>query len=333
LKSILPAATLVILACSAPAAGGGEPDFYENGRWQDGQHAATKSKLVIRGRVAQAGKASGKGWDGNYDKNSRNFNTQTCKVEVRQDVTVEIEEVLLGKLDDGLKRLTVKMSTASLSYRAVNQYYYQLLRSKKIRTRNRKRSLPVSVFSLRKGRDYIFYLDAPATKDKGGKKQAAASHIITHSPMSKPEKDLLRSIRAFCEEIKLWHKPPKLAGEQQDAVKKLIADLGAQDFRTREKADKTLRAIGARLRPQLDRAARDRDEERSFRARAILEVVKPEPGKVEFPRVGRRKRLPEIFKKRPKPKPKPETPPEPGPEPGPEPAPGPGAGDEDAKDD
>jgi hypothetical protein len=317
---------VVALAACVSFASAGETGFYGNGKWQEGQHAATRAKLVIIGKVLEAGKPSGKGWDGKYDQSSGNYQTRTCKIDLRQEVVIEVSEVLFGELKTGTRKLTVKMAGAKLNYQMVHMYFYQLVRQKK--AQRRKRGLPVSIFALRKGKSYIFYLDAPKaeaktkTKDKDKDKRLAASHLKEFSPMEAPEAELVRSVRAFCGEMKLWHRPPKLSEEQGATVKKLIADLGADDFDVREKADRALRAIGARLKPQLDKAARDGDEERSFRAKEILQIVKPEPAKAEFPRGGTGRRVPGIFKKRPKPKPKPKPDPklEPEPEPDPKPA-------------
>ncbi len=314
MRHFLPALAILLLLGPSHLADGQEPGFYENGKWQDGQKAAAEAKLVIRGKIVEAGKATGKGWDGNYDKSNLSHYNRTCKIDMAQEVVVEIEEVLLGKLGEETKKLTVKMSSASLNYQAVYQYYYRLMRKKNPRgLRSRKREVPVDIFALKKGESCIFYLDTPKTETKGKEKFTNAAHLSKNPPMSKPDNDLLRSVRAFCAEMKLWRKPPKLPDDQEKTAAKLIADLGAEDFELREKADKALRAIGARLKPQLDKAATDRDEERSFRARAILEAVKPEPGKAEFPRGGRARRLPATFKKRPEPKPEPEPAPEPAP--------------------
>jgi hypothetical protein len=300
------------LALSVPAAAG---EFYEGGRWQDAQKAASESGLVVRAKVVRAGKPKGKGWDGNREEGGPPY---LSRIDIKQEAVAEVREVLAGSLDGGTKEITVTLSGARLEYRPLTTYWLRVFRKQRAKNLAKgrrsvsRRALSAKVFALQEGTEYVFFLKAPKVRGKGARKAVAAAHLGGYSPLAKPEKDLLRSVRAFCEELKLWHRPPQLPPEQQRAVTRLIADLGAEDFATREKADRALRATGARLKPQLEAAARDGDEERSFRAAQILKTVCPEPGKVEFPKTGGR-RLPAIFKKRPKPKPKPK--PDPGAEP------------------
>ncbi len=310
-------ALLVPLLLAAPLAAGGEDatSFYTSGTWEGAQHAAAKSKLVVLGKVVEAGKAKGKGWDGKPNSSSTNYMLRTGKVDVRQEIVVEVTEVLRGKL--ATKRLTVRIESAELNYQAMYQFSWAQLRKKKLK--RGKRGLTVNYFTLAKGKTYLLFLDAPKVTraaKPGGKDKTVAGHLKTSAPMEAPDPRILDSVRGFCDELARWDKPPKLAAEEAKEVARLIADLGADDYAKRDKADRTLRVIGAGLRPQLKKASEDGDEERAFRAREILEAVKPEPGKVEMPKGRGKGKLPGIFKKRPKPKPEPK--PGPGPEPDPE---------------
>ncbi len=315
---------LMVLAAPAALAGEDANSFFTSGRWEGGQVAAARSKLVVLGKVVEAGKPKGSGWNGQYDSSSgtTNYMLRTGKVDIRQEIVVEVAAVLRGRLAG--KKITVRIETANLNYQAMYQFWSAQVRKKKLN--RRKRGLAVSYFTMKKGKTYLLFLEAPriAKAAKPGEKgRASATHLKGSAPMEEPEPQLLRSIRAFCSELALWDKPPELSAEEAAAVAELIADLAADAYDKREKADKTLRIIGARLRPQLDKAARDGDEERAFRAREILEAVKPEPGKVELPKGRGKGKLPAVFKERPKPKPEPEPGPVPEPMPGPAPGPAP----------
>lgn len=319
-----PALLVLLLLAAAPAspaaAGEGATSFYTSGTWEGGQHAAARSKLVVLAKVVEAGKPKGTGWNGAYDStsSSTNYQLRTGNVVVRQEIVVEVTEVLRGKL--AARRLTVRIESAKLNYQAMYQFWWAQVRAKKLK--RTKRGLAVSYFTLAKGKTCLLFLDAPkVTKASkpGGTDKAVAVHLKSSAPMETPDPQLLDSVRGFCGELAMWDKPPKLAAEQAKLVARLIADLGADDYAKRNKADRTLRIIGAGLRPQLKKASEDGDEERAFRAREILKAVKPEPGKVELPTGRGKGKLPGVFKKRPKPKPEPEPPPVP--EPMPEPAP------------
>lgn len=62
----------------------------------------------------------------------------------------------------------------------------------------------------------------------------------------------------------------------QEQVKKLLRDLGSDDFETREKADQALRGMGDEAVPALKEAAEDEDAERAMRARTILKAIEDE---------------------------------------------------------
>jgi hypothetical protein len=251
----------------------------------------------------------GKGWNGQGTGKSTGSQLK-ARIDIKQEVVAEIREVLAGRLDEGVKEITVALSGLDLDYLSLRGYYMQqrMRGIQKGGSRITKRGLPVAPFALQEGTEYLFFLNAPRARENDGNRSVAAAHLRNCAPLAKPDKELLLSMRAFCRELKLWHKPPELSPEQQRTVTRLLAELGAEEFPRREKADRALRAIGAGLRPQLEAAAKDDDEERSFRAAQILKAVRPEPGKVMLPGNGER-RAPEVFKERPKSKPRPEPPP------------------------
>lgn len=305
---------LLFLGLLLAAARGGEGNFYREGRWEEGQRGAAEAKLVLLGRVLEAGKAGGKGWDGSYDSGNRNYYTRTGKADIRQELVVEVTEVLSGRLE--AKKVVVKLGEVRFKVMQMQQLWGQLVRKdKKLRSR---RGLPVGFFAIKKGNTYLFFLEEPARGkgEKEGETWVSARHLEKTPPMEEPEGNLLTSVRSFCQAMAHWQSPPKLTEKENEVVEKLIAALGSEDYQAREAADRVLRVLGARLRPQLQKAAADGDEERSFRARKILEAVKPEPGKRELPQHAARGKLPAVFKERPEPTP--EEPPEqePAPVPG-----------------
>ncbi len=309
-------AICLLVAAAIPALCGeedGQKSFYGDCRWQDAQRYAAAAKLVVIGKAVEAKPAKGKGWNGsNNPVQAGSGRMPTCTIHVDQEVAVEVTEVLRGELV--ARALTLRLGKVTMDYSPVQQFWYGLYRAKKLKSRNR--SLPVKYFSIRKGLTYVLFLKGAegGGGDNGGEKPPTAAHVDGATPIEQPDAELLRSLRGFCKELTLWDKPPALPEDQRKAVEKLIAELGADDYEVREKAEDALTAVGARIRPYLERAGRDGDEERSFRARQILARSKPEPGKVEVPGAGVGQKAPAIFRERPKPKPPPEPAPPPVPE-------------------
>jgi len=293
-RALLLAATscLALLAAARARGGEDEPGFYASGRWQDAQAGASRAAVVLVAKVTEAGKPAGGGWDGNTDGA-----TMACKVDVRQDVTVEVEELLAGEAGSG--PLAVKFGESMLGMQAVQQFWIAQIQKKKGNYGNRR--LGVENFALVSGRRYLLFLEAPkpAAGGKDGKGRAAAAHLKDCAPVENPDAQILASVRGFCRELAVWKSPPKLTADEEKAVLQLVADLGADGFDKREAAEKALRTSGARLRPYLLKASQDRDEERSFRAKALLKALEPEPGKNELPG-GADARVPALMKERPK---------------------------------
>jgi hypothetical protein len=81
--------------------------------------------------------------------------------------------------------------------------------------------------------------------------------------------------------------------DQSKRVEKLVQDLGAEDFKTREEAEQELRKIGVPAATALKKALEDKDAERADRARRILEDIgkkdeKPEGRKAVGVRISSR---------------------------------------------
>jgi hypothetical protein len=244
-------------------------------------------------------------------------------VDVQQGLVVEVSEVLRGKLEPG--KLTVAFKTANFPLQSL----YQMANKFDGKRWTNRQVVPAADFALAKDHTFLLFL-SEAKVEKGKEKDApgsrSAEHVAEAAPIEEPDAQLLASVRAFCQALADWAQPPKLAAEEDAKIKALVADLGADDFDRREKAEADLRALGPRTKAYLDTAARDKDPERSFRAKEVLKAVEPVPGKVELPKgVGGDAAKPGTMKERPKPKPEPEAEPEPapGPAPGPRGAPAP----------
>jgi HEAT repeat protein len=69
-----------------------------------------------------------------------------------------------------------------------------------------------------------------------------------------------------------------LTTDKRDRVRRLIAQLGGEEFAVREKAGQELAALGRIALPQLREAARDRDAEVARRAAGLIERLEREPG-------------------------------------------------------
>src|SRR3972149_11811421 len=57
-------------------------------------------------------------------------------------------------------------------------------------------------------------------------------------------------------------------------IEKLVEDLGADDFDTRENATEELKKIGSTALPALEKATKDEDEERAARSESIIAAIK-----------------------------------------------------------
>jgi hypothetical protein len=299
-----------LLALGLPALGGEEEAFspYANGTWDRAQAQAAKAHLVIVGKVVEAGKPEGAPWSQNKPENYDQA-TMTALIDLKQGLTVEVKEVLHGELK--ASKLVVKTGQVAVPLMVAHQMMQQP-QAKDPRQRFR-REIPVAEFALAKGAVYLLFLSEPKTgKGKDGKESVTAEHVAKAMPMAAPDEQLMKSVRAFCQALADWKQPPRLSAEEEARVKALVADLGADDFEKRDKAEAELKSLGPRTKPYVQPAAKDKDPERSFRAREILKAIEPAPGAVEIPQSGRSEAAkPSVMKEKPKPKP-PED--EPGPE-------------------
>ena len=300
----------VLFAATAPAGEEAPPGPLARGNWSDAQAGAAKAPLVAVGKVADAGKVEGKSWN----MQARGDNV-LAPVDVQQELVVEVSEVLRGKLAPG--KLTVRVKTVNYPLQSL----YQMLNKFDGKRWTNRQVIPAADFALAKDRSFLLFLSeakAEKGKEKDAPERLAAEHVADASPMEGPDAQLLASARAFCQALADWAQPPKLAPEEDAGLKALAADLGADDFDKREKAEAEFRKVGARAKNYLEAAARDKDPERSFRAKELLKAVEPRPGEVELPKgAGAAGSKPGTMKERPKPKPEGEG------EPAPEPAPGP----------
>jgi hypothetical protein len=242
--------------------------IYAESRWEDGQERAAASRLIVVARVVEAGVVAGKGADPDYQRGQR----ESMSVDVRQDCVVEISAVLRGTLAG--PELAVKLETVKLTAQVCASRGPLL--AKTIGAPPNPSGNPAA---LQRGVTYIFFLGEPG-KDGG---RAAASVVPEAPPMAEPDAGLLDSVRRFARECEHWARPPALPPEEDAKVKALVADLGAEDFEKRERAEAELKGIGTRIRPYLEAAAKGQDQERAFRAGELLKSVEPIPGKTELP--------------------------------------------------
>jgi hypothetical protein len=274
---------VIVLCCAFGLSQAGEkPRFYSSGKWQDGQKSAVASKLVVVAKVIKAGKAGGKGWDGNTQREG-NYQQWTGEVKIDQQVTVEITEVLRGSFAG--KKLKVTLGSARFNYQELSKYwrsnYYK--RGKRVVAPQ----LPAGVFALHQGRAYVLFLNLPKPggKDKDGKElPASTTHLERSAAAETGNASLLKSVKGFCKQLHAWEHPPKLSGAEAGKVKKLIEQLGDEQYEKRQAADKALRGIAHRLEPQLTKAAKGRDLERATAAEKILNDFRPRAGKTMYPK-------------------------------------------------
>ena len=313
-----PGVALVALALvlGAPAASAGEeakPGPFARGSWADAQLFASRAQLVVVGKVVEAGKVEGKGWS--LTERGDNVN---APVDIQQELTVEVAETLRGKAEPG--RLIVTVKTVSFPLQALYQMRFVG------NQRTSRQAVPAVEFALGRDKTLLLFLAAPRREKGGtgkGPERLAADHLDKAAPMEEPDAQVLASVRGFCRASADWSDPPKLPPGEEARVRVLVADLGSDDFEVREKAEAELKAMGARIRPHLEAAAKDKDAERAFRARAVLKAIEPVPGSVELPLgAAPAEAGPGTMKDRPKPKPEPGPEPEPAPPP-PRPAPSP----------
>jgi hypothetical protein len=265
----------------ASAASGAEGDFYGSTKWQDAQKAAAGARLVVVVRVTEAGKPAGKGWDGNMQRHGVSSRDWKGEVEVKQEVSAEITSVLRGTAKH--KKLKATLGTASLSYQKLSQHwrshYYK--RGKVFAPK-----LPASDFALAKGGTYVLFLGEPREERADGDEKRpliAAVHVAGYAPAKAGDSKLLKSVTAFCRVLRAWERPPKLPAEEEAGVRKLIKQLGHEDFGKRGAADKALRTMAFRIRPLLAEAAKGRDLERATAAEKIIKDFTPVAGKTMYP--------------------------------------------------
>ncbi len=283
---------LLVLLSASPALAAQKAHIYSAGRWEDGQKAAHTSALVIVGRVVEAGKIEGKGWDGNQSRVGAD--AWIGKVEIDQTVTVAVTEVLRGS--PGGKQLRVRLGALYVDWRSLvthfNAYYRKCGRA----TVGMK--LPPKEFALRKGKTYLFFLKPPVRPKAGEeeKKSPIASHRELISPAeAKSSAELINSVRAFFRALDAWYNPPELEAEEAARIKALIRQLGDERYDKRQEANTALRSAAHRIAPYLKAAAMDADIERATAARKIIGDLSPRPGQEKLPRasafIGARRRV------------------------------------------
>lgn len=309
MRRFLPLLALLAAACGASRAGEGEnkgekdkdPSFYAEVSWRQAQEHAHAAGLVVLAEVTEAGKASGKGWP--VQGSARGVRPgipglpgspayQGVKVDLQQELAVEVREVLRGRA--ALGPLRVQIRGIALDATLVQQRTWRP--QEKDPRKRRRTSIPAAEFGLKKGARYIFFLGelqeakpGPGKEGdgEGGERPPAAPPLATHldsaAPAEARDAQVLDSVRAFCKALADWAGPPPLPAEEEARVQGLIDRLGHEDYREREAADARLRQMGARTRRHLERAARDRDAERVWRAREILKAIEPLPGREELP--------------------------------------------------
>ncbi|HOX05103.1 MAG TPA: hypothetical protein PK280_01780, partial [Planctomycetota bacterium] len=142
-------------------------------------------------------------------------------------------------------------------------------------------------FAMSAGKTCVLFLRTAELPQSGGESQApVAEHTAEAVPLEEPDAALLASLRAFCRASADWTRPPELPAEEDTQVKALVADLGSEDFGKREQAEAALNAKGARVRLYVEAAAQDRDAERAFRAKVVLQTIQPVPGNFRPPGRG-----------------------------------------------
>ncbi len=282
LGAALPALLLAVLLSSSSA---GEGSFYSKGKmtWQDGQKATAAAKLVVVAKVIEAGNAKGKGWDGNMQR-AADYRKWTGKVEIKQRVTVEVTATLRGSFKDKSKRLIVTLDEVSLNYRELTTYGQR--HGRKAGQRGIAREIPGSHFALKKNLSYVLFLSSPSpgTDGKDGRKNPSqAIHLKSCAPSLATNATYLKSVRSFCAALRAWENPPKMSEEEAARIKKLIAQLGHEQYEKRQEADKALRTVATRIRPQLSKAAKGRDLESATAAERMLKDFCPTAGKTMYP--------------------------------------------------
>jgi hypothetical protein len=283
LTRLLPALIFAAALWPLGARGGEKSSFYAAGKWESGQRAATKSKLVVVAKVVEAGKPGGKGWDGNVQR-AANYQDYTGEVEVKQRTELEIVQVLRGKLKE--KKLVLKLGKVNLSYQLLRNHWRQHYYKRGQRAVGYK--VPAGDFALLKGKSYVLFLDEPKREKKEGEKngdgQLTVEHVGPCSPVETGNTPFCKSVKAFCKTLHAWENPPKLDAKEEARVRKLIKQLGHEQFDKRREADKALRAVAVRIRPLLAEAAKDKDIERATAAQKILDDFKPKAGKTQYPK-------------------------------------------------
>lgn len=301
-------AALSLFACGASRAGEAEkpekrekePSFYAEVSWRQAQEHAHAAKLVVLAEVTEAGKASGKGWP--VQGSARGVRPaipglpgspayQGVKVDLQQELAVEVREVLRGRAPAG--PLRVRLRGIALDAGLIQQRTWRP--QEKDPRKRRRTSIPAAEFGLEKGARYVLFLGEPQKPGPGkeggdggaGEKPPAspplAAHLDSAAPAEARDAQVLDSVRAFCKALADWADPPPLPPEEEARVRALVDGLGHEDYREREAADAGLRQMGARIRRHIERAAGDRDAERVWRAREILKAIEPLPGREELP--------------------------------------------------
>ncbi len=272
-----PLTLALVLVPFAAASSARERPTNPYGQWTPEQVCGStiRGDLVIVGKVVEAGAPAGAGW-----KRTGHFfrlETKTLPVDVQQQVTVEVSQVLRGRKPGG--KLRVSLKELNLPIRLMRQVARKRP-GEKGRGGVYHVGLPAKRFALVKGKSYLFFLSAAKKVKVEG--PPAGERLVAESapgavPVEEPDEKLVAPVKIVCRLLKEWDHPPKLAPAVKAKVRALVAELGSDDFKARDKAQAALVAMGPRIRVPLEAAAKDADAERSERAGNGLRAVRPSP--------------------------------------------------------
>jgi len=196
-------------------------------------------------------------------------------------VTAEVTELLKGDKEVKTVKFSVPvMKQGNKEMMLVTRTVDQMAGNARFR-RSFQQWVP---FELAKDKPALVFLK------KTGEKKDADGKVVerewaVEGPLfgTAPEK-ATAAARDALKKIAEWDNPPKLSAEDQAAVKQLIADLGSDDFATREAATKALVAKGGGVKPLVEEALKaSKDPEIKQRAEKVIEDLKPEAVKTGDP--------------------------------------------------
>jgi hypothetical protein len=188
-------------------------------------------------------------------------------------VTVEVEKVLKGREEAKTVKfpvVTIRMGRAQ-DMIVVKEWYNMAARNYQ---KFGGRQWPP--FGLAKGGKALVFLKAVERKDEEGKAVPGGWRLAVPPIDGAPEK----AVGAVTDELKKiseWANPPKLKPEEEAAARKLLAELGSDEYAKREAATKGLIAKGAAVRSMVEAALKSSgDPEVNNRLQLVLEGIRPE---------------------------------------------------------